>query len=82
MKLVFLDLEFHKPDHRSMSGGGWIVPKQHSTGSNGAVHLTPHCAGLGEVEWHIDRLQAELEEIRKRARKKFAAVADRGGPSN
>ena len=34
--------------------------------------ITPQCVTLGELEYHIDRLKEELEEIRKEANKKFA----------
>lgn len=37
-------------------------------------YLTPECVALGEFEAQIDRLQAELETIRKKARRKFAAA--------
>jgi hypothetical protein len=46
------------------------VPKRYSTW-DGEIHLTPHCAGLTEIEWHIDRMQADLE-LRKKARREFA----------
>jgi hypothetical protein len=69
MATVFLDLELHSPDARSTVGGGWIVPKSYSTDNRGHIHLTPHCAGIGEIEWHIDRMQADLEELRKKARR-------------
>ena len=33
--------------------------------------LTPRCVGLTEIEYQIDRLKKELEDIRKEARRKF-----------
>jgi hypothetical protein len=71
MTTVFLELDLHTPDVRSTSGGGWIVPKTYSKDENGNVRLTPHCAGLGEIEWHINRMQADLEELRRKARSQF-----------
>ena len=75
MATVFLDLKLHTPDVHSTAGGGWIVPKRYSTNEGGSIHLTPHCAGIGEIEWHIDRMQADLEELRKKARREFARFA-------
>jgi hypothetical protein len=72
MKTVFLKLKFEEPDLRSTAGSAWIVPGDHSRDSDDWPLLTPHCATLGELEWHIDKMEAELKEIRKQARKKFA----------
>ncbi len=73
MKPYLLKLKFEKPDVRSTDGSSWITPGDHSLDKDGWPLLTPHCGSLGEIEWHIDRMQAELEEIRKEARKKYAA---------
>jgi hypothetical protein len=75
MATVFLNLKLHDPDVRSTMGGGWIVPKWYSKDEKGRIRLTPHCAGIGEIEWHIDRFQADLEELRKKARREFARFA-------
>lgn len=69
---VILDLELHSPDARSTAGGGWIVPKRYTTEGTGNIHLTPHCASLGEIEAQIDRMEADLVELREEARRKFA----------
>jgi len=37
----------------------------------GVQLLTPRCLSIGEIEHEIDRLQKELESIRKEARAKF-----------
>jgi hypothetical protein len=74
VKTVYLELRFERPDFRGLYGNAWIVPGDHSRDSDGWPLLTPHCATLGEFEWHIDRFHRELEEIRKEARKRFAAA--------
>ena len=37
-------------------------------GEDGLMFITPDCVSVKELEYHIDRLQKELEDIRKRAR--------------
>ena len=76
MKTIFLKLKFVGPDADASStqGNAWIVPGDHTRDNDGWPLLTPHCADLGELEWHINRMQADLEEIRKEARRKFAAA--------
>jgi hypothetical protein len=81
MKPIFLQLKFEPPDLRSTAGNAWIIPGDHCRDENDWPLLTPHCATLGELEWHIDRILAELEEIRKQARKKFAAAAKAKPPT-
>jgi hypothetical protein len=81
MKPVFLQLKFERPDLRSTAGNAWIIPGDHGHDQGGWPLLTPHCATLGELEWHIDRFQAELEEIRKQARRQFAAAAKADAPT-
>jgi hypothetical protein len=76
-QLVFLDLEFRDPDVRSTFGSSWIVPKNLSRTEDDVASLTPHCAQIDEFEWQIDQLHKELEEIRKRARRKYAAAKDK-----
>ena len=72
MKTVFFKLKFKSPDPRNTQGTAWIIPGNHSRDSDDWPLLTPHCATLGELESHIDKMQAELEEIREQGRKKFA----------
>lgn len=40
---------------------------------NGTPLITPDCVTIRELEYQIDKLQEELEQIRKQARAKFAA---------
>lgn len=74
MKHHLLRLKFENPDERSAAGNAWIVPGDHLTDDGGWPLLTPHCTSLSEIEAHIDRMQAELEEIRKEARVKYAVA--------
>jgi hypothetical protein len=74
MKPYFLKLKFEKPDVRSTDGNSWIMAGRYTKDADGEPLLTPHCGTLVEIEWHIDRMRAELEEIRKEARKKYAVA--------
>lgn len=74
MKTFLLKLKFNDPDAMRARASSWIIPGDHTRDEDGWPLLTPHCASLGEIEWHIDRMQAELEEIRIEARKKYAAA--------
>jgi len=60
-----------------------IFIKTHSQRvSDGPLLITPGCVSIIEFEHEIDRLQAELETIRKKARAKFKAEAVRFQNSN
>jgi hypothetical protein len=72
MGTVFLKLKFEAPDMRSNQGNAWIIPGNRGRDADNWPLLTPHCATLSELEWHIDAMKVELEEIRKQAQKKFA----------
>jgi hypothetical protein len=69
-----LMLEFADPDVRSTEGNAWIIPRSYTADEKGHPRLTPHCATIGELEWQIDYLHDELEEIRTAARRKFEAA--------
>src|SRR5262245_23942248 len=69
---TMLKLRFEAPDFHSVQGYAWIVPDHYSCDNDGWPMLTPRCASVGELESQIDRMQAELEEIRKRGRRAFA----------
>ncbi len=51
------------------------MPKRYMTDDNGGVRLTSHCAGIEEIECQIDQMQRDLEELRRKARAKFAAFS-------
>lgn len=42
-----------------------------STDEQGLRLITPDCVSVGELEGEVRRLQAELEDVLKTARKKF-----------
>lgn len=77
LDLLFLDSPiFEGSGHRTQ-----LARVHVKTSSGGAYrgvnpsleYITPECVALGEFEAQIDRLQAELEAVRKKARRKFAA---------
>ena len=74
MNPYLLKLKFEKPNVRSTDGNSWIVPGKYTMDADGWPLLTPHCGTLVEIEWHIDRMHTELEEVRKQARQKYAAA--------
>jgi len=55
-----------------------VYVKNHTTSvlknGNRLDFITPECVSLGELDGEIDRLHAELEDIRKMAQRKFAAA--------
>lgn len=76
MSRVILDVSFHDADG-ARGRGGWIIPKLLRQTSCGQVHISPHFESLQQIETQIDRMQADLEEIRMIARERFAS--DRAG---
>ena len=71
-----LDLDFVKPGKTELPGPpcSHIYVKSYSKGNRGFIFITPDCVSIGELEYEIDRLQKELEDIRKKARRKFAGI--------
>jgi hypothetical protein len=45
-------------------------------GHEDAILLTSQCVTLKELEYEIDRLKGELEDVREAARKKFASLGE------
>lgn len=78
LDLLFLDSPiFEGSSHRSQVARVHIKTSTGNTyrGVNPDLeYITPECVALGEFEAQIDRLQAELEAIRRKARRKFAAA--------
>jgi len=72
-----LDLQFLSP-YPLKKGGlpghaiAHVAVKSFSSTEDGPPLITPECVTLGELEYQIDRLKEELEEIRKAAKKSFA----------
>jgi hypothetical protein len=71
-----LDLQFLSPCRVKKGALGHAIArvwvKTYRAG-NGRVFTTADCAGLAELEDHIDRLKGELEEIREAAKREFDA---------
>lgn len=71
-----LDLDFVKPGKTDLPGPprAHIYIKSYSKSNRGFIFITPDCVSIEELEYEIDRLQKELEVIRKKARRKFAGT--------
>lgn len=71
-----LDLDFVKPGKIELPSPprAHIYVKSYSKGNRGFIFITPDCVRIGELEYEIDRLQKELENIRKKAKRKFAGI--------
>ncbi|HDY87971.1 MAG TPA: hypothetical protein ENH82_07660 [bacterium] len=68
------ELMLHKP---SKGDPPWpsiaqIYVKTHTSDEKGHIFITPECVSMRELEEQIDRLQQELEIIRKKAIKKLS----------
>ena len=48
----------------------WV--KTYSQDAKGRIIITPNCLNFTELDEQIDRLQKELETIRKEAKRKFS----------
>lgn len=51
-----------------------IYVKTHTSSEDRLLLITPVCASSGELDEQVDRLHAELEEIRKTGHRKFTAA--------
>ncbi len=69
-----LALDFIKPRKRPLpdSAHAKIYLETCTRDKSGRIFLTPDCVSIVEFEKEIDQLQKELENIRKKATKKFA----------
>jgi hypothetical protein len=74
MSNMFFELDFRYPDFQSSAGSSWVSLLQHPQEDGDFLHITIHCACLSEIEWQIDRMQKELEAVRREARRKYDAV--------
>lgn len=72
-----LVLDFIKPRKKPLpdSAHAKIYLETCTRDKSGRVFVTPDCVSIVEFEKEIDLLQKELENIRKKARKKFTEVA-------
>jgi hypothetical protein len=67
-----LDFLFIPQDKRGLLHDVQIYVKTHSKSKKGHILLTlGECLRQAEIDYEIDRLIKELEEIRKKVRKKF-----------
>ncbi|MBA7570404.1 hypothetical protein ES708_12154 [subsurface metagenome] len=72
-----LDFDFVKPRKTELPGPPrvHIYVKSYSESTRGFIFITPDCVSIRELEYEIDRLKKELEDIRKKARRKFAGIS-------
>lgn len=72
-----IDLDFVKPRKTDLPGPprAHIYVKSYSKSNRGFIFVTPDCVSIGGLEYEIGRLQKELEDIRKKARRKFAGIS-------
>jgi len=70
-----LDLYFVKPE-KEFPGPPQanVYVKTHSRDEGGPILITPNCVSLAEFEYEIKRLQNELDDILKKAKRNFATV--------
>jgi len=64
--MAVLTLKYDRNNLQSMSGSAWIMM--------GAHEVSQDCGTPGELDRAIDRLQADLELIRKQGHLKFATT--------
>jgi hypothetical protein len=77
LDLLFLDFPiFSEPGPRRQIARVFVKTRTgaHYQGINDLDYITPECVALGEFEANLDLLQAEIEAIRKKARRKFATA--------
>jgi hypothetical protein len=79
VKTYNLDLDFSSDPLFGEKGNATIqraqiYVKTHSSSEDRLLLITPVCASAGELDGQIDRLHAELEEIRKTGHRKFIAA--------
>lgn len=70
-----LDLDFQKPGKKDLPGPPrvHIYVKTHTEDRRGLHFITPECVSLGELEYEIKQLHKELDDILKKAKRKFSA---------
>jgi hypothetical protein len=58
-----LRLKFEHRGAGLVAGAAWVVC--------GDLELTPDCATISELEYHVNELKAELDSVLKKARREF-----------
>ncbi len=75
MASVHLDIDF-RTSELFPRGVAWItVGGGYYTTDNGVVHLSHDCVTELELDFVIDQMKRDLDDIRRRAKSKFAAAA-------
>ena len=70
------DLDFIKPGKNDLPGPSHAlvhVKSSHSFRKSELRYVTPDCVSIREFEYEINRLHKELDQILKRAEKRFAS---------
>jgi len=68
-----LDLYYVKPDKKFPGPSrANVYIKTYSKDEGGHELITPNCVSIREFEYEINRLHKELDDILKKARKKFS----------
>ena len=69
-----LDLDFWKPGKNDLPGPprAYVYVKTHTEDERGTIFITADCVNLRELEDEIKRLYRELDDILKKAKKKFS----------
>jgi len=75
-----LDLDFVKPKKTDLPGPprAHISVKSHTRDESGLIFITPECVTFEELDSQINRLQQELENIRKQAKEEFRSLSKKG----
>ena len=68
-----LELQFLEPskDDLPVENVARIYVKKRSFDEEGRVFITPHCVSMSELEHYIEQLKRELDDLKKKAKKKF-----------
>lgn len=81
MATYSLDLMFLASDDHPGMAIAQVMVKTHTSRSEppykDAPLITPQAMGPAEIDYEIDRLQNELEQIRKKAHRKFKSQHER-----
>lgn len=71
-----LDLDFVRRKKTDLAGPprAHIYVKTHVSDSRNLIFISHDCVTLRELEYEIERLKKELEDIRKKAKRKFSST--------
>jgi hypothetical protein len=71
---TYFKLKFDAHDVQSTEGSSWVLLGDHSRDADGWPVLTPQCASITELEWHVREMQADLNELLKEARREYVGA--------